>query len=405
MTEPEPADAPEPTESSERHASWLELFFDLVVVVAVSQLAHLLHSAGHHGPDARAIVVFFTLYLAIWLVWTTFMLYSNVVADKVRVRSVFLGMAGIAVMAASVPHVLTDRANLFAGAYLVTAVIGSGAFRGSGQVLMSWSAASQNAGLLPWIVSFWADHPWVKLSLWLVGLGMTMWFSVLSGRGDGAEALRQLNERLADRIERSRRPRPAGRTIPTLRLAQVDSAHLGERLGLFVIIVLGEGMLQLVGAWADIEVWAPGGGTGWLLALAVASGFGLLVALWALNVRFAFAESHPYPPAVVLPAHFLVISAVTVIAAGLGAVAAEPAGHLPGSTAWLLCLGVSVFLLVVTLLGRVRRGWPISAAAVALPLVAGGLAFLLPAAVVAAALVTAGAGQSWNLRRALPSQA
>jgi low temperature requirement protein LtrA len=402
MTEPEPADAPEPTESAERHASWLELFFDLVVVVAVSQLAHLLHTEGHHGPDARAIVVFFALYLTIWLVWTTFMLYSNVVADKVRVRSVFLGMAGIAVMAASVPHVLSDRANLFAGAYLVTAVIGSGAFRGSGQVLMSWSAASQNAGLLPWIISFWADHPWVKLALWLLGLGMTMWFSVLSGRGDGAEALRQLNERLA---ERSRRPRPASRPMPALRLAQVDSAHLGERLGLFVIIVLGEGMLQLVGAWADIDVWAPGGGVGWLLLLAVASGFGLLVVLWALNVRFAFAESHPYPPAVVLPAHFLVISAVTVIAAGLGAVAAEPAGHLPGSTAWLLCSGVSVFLLVVTLLGRMRKGLPVSAAAVALPLVAGGFAFLLPAAVVAAALVAAGAGQSWNLRRALPSQA
>src|SRR5262245_39589199 len=117
MTEPaEPAAAPGPA-AADRHASWLELFFDLVVVVAVNQLAHLLHTEGHHGPDARSIVTFFALYLAIWLVWTTFMLYSNVVADRVRVRSVFLGMAGIAVMAASVPHVASDRANLFAGAY------------------------------------------------------------------------------------------------------------------------------------------------------------------------------------------------------------------------------------------------------------------------------------------------
>jgi low temperature requirement protein LtrA len=402
----ESAEPAGPQEATDRHASWLELFFDLVVVVAVSQLAHLLHSEGHHGPGARDIVTFFALYLAIWLLWTTFMLYSNVVANRVRVRSMFLGMAGMAVMAASVPHVVTDRANLFAGAYLVTGLIGSGAFNQSGQVLMSWSAASRNAGLVPWIASFWVDPPWVKLSLWLLGLGMTLWFSVLSGRGDGEEAIRQLNERLTRRVERARGRRTQdSREWTGLRLAQVDTAHLGERLGLFVIIVLGEAMLQLVGAWSSIEVWAPGTGEGWLLLLAVASGFGLLVALWALNVRYAFAEAHPYPPSVVLPAHFVVISAVTVIAVGLGAVAAEPVGHLPPTTAWLLCSGVSAFLLIVTLLGRVRRGRPVSAAAVALPLVAGALAFLLPSAVVAAVLVAAGGGQVWNLRRALPSGA
>jgi hypothetical protein len=166
------------------------------------------------------------------------------------------------------------------------------------------------------VVSFWVAHPWWKLSLWLLGLTITLWFSVLSGRGDTGETVRQLNERLARRAARAR-----SREWPGLRLAHVDSAHLGERLGLFVIIVLGEGMLQLVGAWGRIDEWAPGGGAGWLLLLAVAAGFGLLVALWSLNVRYAFAEPHPYPPAVVLPAHFVVISAITVIAAGLGVAA------------------------------------------------------------------------------------
>jgi len=398
MTESADVSAP-----ADRHASWLELFFDLVVVVAVAQLAHLLHTAGHHGPDARSLVTFFALYLAIWLVWTTFMLYSNVVADRVRVWSMFLGMAGIALMAASVPHVLADRANLFAGAYLLTGLIGNAAFNRSGQVLLSWGAASRNAGLLPWIVSFWVDHPWWKLSLWLLGLAMSLWFSVLSGRGDNDEAVRRLNEQLTRRVERSRSRQTAERERPGVRLAQVDSAHLGERLGLFVIIVLGEGMLQLVGAWAEIDDWTPGGGVGWLLLLAVASGFALLVALWSLNVRYAFAEPHPYSPSVVLPAHFVVISAITVIAAGLGAVAAAPADHLPASTAWPLCAGVSAFLLTVTLLGRATPRWVITAAAIGVPLVAGVLAGLLPAAVVAVVLVAAAAGQAWNLRT-LPSE-
>jgi low temperature requirement A protein (LtrA) len=313
-------------------------------------------------------------------------------------------MAGIAVMAACVPHVLDDnRANLFAGAYLLTSLLGNGAFNRAGQVLLSWGAASRNAGLLPWIVSFWVDQPWGKLTLWLIGLGMTLWFSVLSGRGDSEEAVRQLNERLARRIERSRRAE-SSREWPGLRVAKVDSAHLGERLGLFVIIVLGEGMLQLVGSWAEIEDPARGFGKGGLLPLAVASGFALLVALWSLNVRYGFAEPHPYPPSLVLPAHFVVISAVTAIAAGLGAVAAEPAGHLPATTAWLLCSGLSAFLLMITLLSRATRRWAVSTAAIALPLVAAALAGLLPAAVVAAVLVAVAAGQVWNLRRALPSQ-
>jgi low temperature requirement protein LtrA len=385
----------EPAVAADRHASWLELFFDLVVVVAVSQLAHLLHGA-EHGPSGLQIVTFFALYLAIWLVWTTFTLYSNVLAERVRVRSMFLGMAGIAVMAATVPHVPADRANLFAGAYLVTSGLGTGAFTRSGQVLLSWGAATRNAGLAPWIVSFWVDDPWGKLSLWLLGLAMTLWFSVLSGRGDGAEVVARLNRHLRRRRER----RARGTEVPSLVVATVDAAHLGERLGLFVIIVLGEAMLQLVGAWADVDEWTPGGGRGLLLLLAVGSGFTLLVVLWTLNVRHAFTEEHPYPPAVVLPAHFVVISAITTIAAGLGAVAGASAGHLPGTTRWLLCAGVSVFLLMVTVLGRVSRLWPVTAAAVALPLAAGVAGAWLPAAVVAAVLLVAAGGQMWNLRGA-----
>src|SRR5882757_2271904 len=111
--------------AADRHASWLELFFDLVVVVAVNQLAHLLHGDAHHGPGGMDIVTFFTLYLAIWLVWTAFTLYSNVAADKVRVRAMFFGMAGIATMAAAVPHSMDGRANVFAAAYLITTGLGA----------------------------------------------------------------------------------------------------------------------------------------------------------------------------------------------------------------------------------------------------------------------------------------
>ena len=391
---------------TDRHASWLELFFDLVVVVAVNQLAHQLHGEGHHGPGGREIVTFLTLYLTIWLLWTTFTLYSNVVADKVHLRAMFFGMAGIATMAATVPHSMDGRANLFAAAYLITNGIGTTTLMRSGRVLLSWTAASQNVGLVPWIVSFWVDDPWWKLGLWLFGLALTLSSSVFASRGDQDELLAKMNESLARRNRRTERRRPDSQR--PLIAAEVDAGHLGERLGLFVIIVLGEAMLQLVGAAAEIEDWRPGGGSGWLLLLlTVVSGFVLLITLWGLNVRYGFAEESRFPPRFVLPAHFVVVAAVTTTAAGLGSVASGYDAHLATSTTWLLCGGVSAFLLIVNLLVAHRRRWPLRALAVALPLVMAPLAGFVPAAVVAAVLAVAAMGQLWLLyaTRPIPSGA
>jgi low temperature requirement protein LtrA len=58
----------------ERHASWAELFFDLVAVAGVAALAHVLGSE----LDAAALGLYALLFLALWLSWTTFMLYGNV---------------------------------------------------------------------------------------------------------------------------------------------------------------------------------------------------------------------------------------------------------------------------------------------------------------------------------------
>ncbi|HEY5356118.1 MAG TPA: low temperature requirement protein A [Streptosporangiaceae bacterium] len=94
------ADEPEATRI-ERHASWAELFFDLVAVAGVAALAHVLGSE----LDAAALGLYALLFLAFWLSWTTFMLYSNVAAGQTRVVRLLIGMFGLGVMAASVPGV------------------------------------------------------------------------------------------------------------------------------------------------------------------------------------------------------------------------------------------------------------------------------------------------------------
>src|SRR4051812_15397117 len=126
----------------ERHASWAELFFDLVAVAGVAALAHVLASE----LDAAALGLYALLFLALWLSWTTFMLYSNVAAGRTRVLRLMVGMFGLGVMAASVPGVAhtvlghggdVRALNAFAIAYIATRVYGSRSWQ-RGAVLLDF---------------------------------------------------------------------------------------------------------------------------------------------------------------------------------------------------------------------------------------------------------------------------
>src|ERR1700742_2499489 len=57
----------------ERHASWLELFFDLVLVVAIAQLGHLFEQ----HPDRGGAFLAGGLFLAVFLAWQGFSFYAD----------------------------------------------------------------------------------------------------------------------------------------------------------------------------------------------------------------------------------------------------------------------------------------------------------------------------------------
>src|SRR5205823_7341428 len=59
--------------AAERHASWLELFFDLVFVVAITELAQALvvdHSTG-------GFLRFAALFVPVWVAWQGYMAYAT----------------------------------------------------------------------------------------------------------------------------------------------------------------------------------------------------------------------------------------------------------------------------------------------------------------------------------------
>src|ERR671931_1803877 len=60
-------------DEGERHASWLELFFDLVFVVAITELSQALvadHSAG-------GFLRFAALFVPVWVAWQGYMAYAT----------------------------------------------------------------------------------------------------------------------------------------------------------------------------------------------------------------------------------------------------------------------------------------------------------------------------------------
>ena len=329
MVDAPASDTDEPEHpGSERHASWAELFFDLVAVAGVAALAQVLGS----GLDGAALGLYALLFLTFWLSWTTFMLYSNVAAGRTHVLRLLTGMFGLGVMAASVPDVahtvLADgRSTLpltvFTVAYIATRIYGSHSWQ-RGELLVDFPVAQYTVGLLPWFVSIWIGEPW-KLALWAVGIGLDLLLVLVFS---GSKLLDQAQARRTGKG-------------PVIRGVSVDPDLLSERLGLFVIIVLGESVVEIVEAASDTR-FSVG-----LLATGLAS-FVLLAGMFGLSVAFGYAglphlRPGRIPTRAALGLHCLVTGVVATVAVSLSAVVRHGSDPLTGPGRWLLCGAIAAY--------------------------------------------------------------
>jgi low temperature requirement protein LtrA len=406
----------------ERHASWAELFFDLVAVAAVGALAHVL--AAELGWASLGLYA--VLFLAVWLAWTTFMLYGNVAGSRTHVLRLLIGMFGLGVMAASVPgvtHTLLDGGHenravtAFTLAYVVTRVYGAQSWR-RGEVLLDFPVAQHTVGVLPWVISLWT-HPPVTVALWALGVALDLWL-VLVVSGDDmleraaarAEALTERESRgdakarAADRAERrgggrrgagrARGPDAVRRVIEAVPVV-TDPAHLAERLGLFVIIVLGEGVVQVVDA-ASGAVPETG------LFLAGLASFVLLAGMFGLSVQYGFAgvphlRADAVPARLGLALHCVVTGVIATVSVGLAAVVEHGNEPLDDGPRWLLCGAVAAYFLIGQLVAivvaersdAVRTLWISSG--VVVPLLLGLVGTSLPASVLTGLIAAVVVGQ------------
>jgi low temperature requirement protein LtrA len=298
-----------------RHASWLELFYDLLFVAVVAQLAH------GFLTDAGPLTVV-GLFVPAWWVWVSFTVFSNVSgSDRPSHRlAVLANMACLLVMAAGVGQALHGHPALFAAGYaasrLVRVATWALALRASGERPSVWAYAPQLLSAALWAASIPLPVPWCYL-LWTVALVL----EILPG-------LAIVGPRTNVRL---------------------DATHLVERFGLFAIIALGEGIAQIVVAMAGDTI------SGLVIADGVAA-FALLAVMWWLYFDFGSAaaemslKASPDRAYLVgiwgfVVGHFLVVAGIMAIAAGLGQVVAADhsgASHLLGVR--LVCAGLAAYL-------------------------------------------------------------
>lgn len=237
MTEPHPNAALDrgllrgPAEGEHHKVGFIELFFDLVFVFAVTELSHGLVEHFTQAGAWQTLV----LMLAVWWVWISTAWVTNWLDPErklVRGLLLVLMLLGL-VMSASITQAFGARALVFALAFAAMQV---------GRPLFFLWAVRGHARL---VRNFQRILVWSTLSsaLWIAGAmseGASRTLCWVTALG-----LEYLSPSLGFRVPW------LGRS--TTQDWDIDGGHMAERCGLFIIIALGESVLVTGASFAALE--------------------------------------------------------------------------------------------------------------------------------------------------------
>jgi low temperature requirement protein LtrA len=201
----------------ERHATWLELFYDLIFVGAVSQLASTLNQ--DYSPIG--FLKFSALFVPVWWAWAghTFYLTRFDSDDVGRRILTLLQIIAVASLAVHAPEALGNTSAGFAISYaavramLVMEYLRAGRYIPHVRALTSRYSLGFGFAALLWAISALFATPW---RFWLWGLAIVIDFLAPLSAGE-------LHVRFPPHL-----------------------MHLPERFGLFIIIVMGEAVVSVL---------------------------------------------------------------------------------------------------------------------------------------------------------------
>jgi low temperature requirement protein LtrA len=342
---------------AEHQVTPLELFFDLTLVFAITQVTVMLADDPTWGGVFRGMLVL----AALWWAWTAYAwLTSTLDVDEGGIRLVMLGaMAAMFGVALAVPGAFGDDALLFGVAYFLVRLLHVGLSVIVGRddpdrrsaILRYGPTALIGASLLVLAGLLEGD---VRIAVWLVALTIDYLGPVMIGVGGGW---------------------------------QVAPEHFAERHGLIVLIALGESIIA-IGLGAGLELDAG-------VIVSAALGIVVVSALWwlyfdvaAIIARRRLVQAtglalHRLALHAYSHLHLPMIAGIVLFALGLKTTVDHPADELATVPAVALCGGAALYLLghiafLFRATGRIFRRRTIGAVA---------LLALIPLAVETPALV------------------
>lgn len=305
---------------------FVELFFDLVFVFAVTQLSHfLLRDLSLKGALESLLML-----AAVWWVWNYTAWVTNWLdPTKAPVRGMLfvLMLAGL-MLSTSIPEAFEGRGLQFAAAYVFMQVGRS--------VFMLWALKRHNPDNY---------SNFVRIALWLTLSGM---FWIAGGLASPETRFALWAVALAIELIS-----PAlGFWTPWHGASStadwdVDGGHMAERSALFIIIALGESILVSGATFAELE-WS------WVNLAAFLTTFFASVAMWLVyfNVGQEMAH-HKIAEAVdrgriarvaytYIP--IILVAGIIVVAVSDELVLAHPLGHVEAAVIWTSVGGSALYL-------------------------------------------------------------
>ncbi|HEY3747639.1 MAG TPA: low temperature requirement protein A [Pseudonocardiaceae bacterium] len=366
----------------EQRVTNTELFFDLVYVFAVTQLTKFLAEDLTWQGGLRALLLLFAVWWAwIYTAWVTNWLQP----DTRAVRAMLFGvMLASLVVAATLPGAFGSRGLVFAVAYVIMQL---------GRTLFTVFAVRRDPTL---------RGNFARIALWLVPSGACWLAGGLTG-GTARDVLWAVAVVIDFVAPASGFPVPGlGRS--TTNDWNIAGEHLAERCQLFMIIVLGESILDIGTSLGDVSFTTP------RIAAFVLAFLGTVSLWWVYFDRSAedsskAIASSPDPGRLGRSAytyfHLPMVAGVIVTAVADERVIAHPTGHGSAAVTATVLGGPALFLFGHLLFKRaVFRviSWPrlialavlaalIPLGAVVSPLALGGCAALVVIGVVVTDLI------------------
>ena len=307
------------SDETQRHATNLELFLDLVFVFAVTQIASLVSHDLTVAGSARGVLIAWL----VWWQWSQFTWAGSAVDLQARPVTRVLVLCTIPAtltMAVSIPHSFHESGRWFGIAYmavqlLVLAMQGTEAWRDAAtrQAFIDFGTFASIAPLF--VVAGGFAHDGARVTLWIIAALANVVSAIRGASGEWV----------------------------------ISPVHFAERHSLFVIISLGEALVAIGATASDVELSLR-------VFVGLVSATAVACVVWWIYFAFipdvaehALERSRTAQRGVMARnlftfGHFPIVTGILAYAVVVKHMVADPKAALPYADRWLLIAAVVILV-------------------------------------------------------------